>query len=253
MRRRSAYFLCATPRSGTTLLCDLLSDTRQAGRPQSYYRRQDIEKLADAWGIGPRNFPSALGFEQAYLEAVRQEGAGDTGVFGMRVMWGTLGEMAERLSPLRPGLAGAALFESLFGPLVYVHVSRTDKVAQAISLLKAEQGGLWHVVADGSDRQRTVPSTSVHYDGHRIAELLSDLERDDAAWNGFFSEHGIEPLRMKYEAMVADPGAEARKILLALGRSPERADEIVVRTRRMANHESDAWAKRFRRDRSGGA
>ena len=86
-----------------------------------------------------------------------QEGAGDTGVFGLRVMWGTVGELCERLSPLRPDLSGGALLESLFGPLVYVHVSRTDKVAQTISLLKAEQSGLWHVAADGSERQRTAP------------------------------------------------------------------------------------------------
>lgn len=248
MPHELAYLLCATPRSGTTLLCDLLSGTGAAGNPQSFYRRQDIEKRAGGWGLRPEDFQGKADFDRAYLSATRQEGAGQTGVFGLRLMWGTVSELAERLGFLQPYATDRALFERAFGPLIYIHVSRRDKVAQAISLLKAEQSGLWHAAADGSERQRTAPAAPVAYDPARIAELHDELQRDDAAWGAFFARHDIAPMRVEYEALAAAPRAEVRKILLALGRPPQLADDLAVQTSRMANVESSAWAERFRRE-----
>jgi LPS sulfotransferase NodH len=250
MSHQLAYLLCATPRSGTTLLCDLLGATGQAGRPRSYYRRQDILRHAAGWGLRPEGFADAGAFDRAYLAAVLEQGASGTGVFGMRMMWGTLAEFYDRLGPLHVHAEGRALLEEIFGPLVYVHVSRRDKVAQAISLLKAEQTGLWHMGADGSDRERTAPSAPVGYDADRIAETLGELEHDDAAWEGFFAQHGITPVRVEYETLAKSPQAELRKLLVALGRSEAAADEVMVRTSRMADAESRAWAARFRQERS---
>lgn len=252
MTHQLAYFMCATPRSGTTLLCDLLSAAGQAGRPQSYYRRQDVERRAGAWGLRAGGFPDPVDFERAYLRAVLREGAGETEVFGLRLMWGTVGEMAERLSWLHPQATTAELFEKIFGPLVYIHVSRRDKVAQAISLLRAEQSGLWHLAADGSERQRAAPTAPVRYDADRIAELVGELERDNAAWNDFFAKHGIAPVRVEYEVLAGCPRTELRKILMALRLSPGLADGLAAQTSRMADGESDAWAERFRREHGAG-
>ena len=33
------YFVCATPRSGSTLLCKSLAETGVAGRPEEYFER----------------------------------------------------------------------------------------------------------------------------------------------------------------------------------------------------------------------
>lgn len=236
-------------RSGTTLLCDLLAGTGQAGRPQSYYRQQDLERRARGYGLQVDEFADQVDFERAYLTAVLRDGAGETGIFGLRVMWGTVVEMAERLRPLRPDPRDAALFESLFGPLIYVHVSRRDKVAQAISLLKAEQSGLWHLGADGSERQRSAPPAQTHYDADRIAALAGELERDDASWNAFFAEHEIDPVRIEYEALARTPRAEVQKVLLALRLSPELADSVSARTAKMADAESAEWARKFRLER----
>lgn len=240
-----AYLICATPRSGTTLLCDLLEATGQAGRPQSYYRRQDMETRARDFDLRPADFPDPAAFDRAYLSAVLAAGAAGTGIFGLRLMWGTVGELLERLARLYPGATEAAMLTQAFGPLVHIHLSRGDKVAQAISLLKAEQSGLWHVGADGADRQRVGPGGPVAYDEGRIAGLVAELECDDAAWTAFFARHGIEPVRVAYEDLAASPGTEVRKILVALGRPPELADNLIARTSRMADAETERWARRF--------
>jgi trehalose 2-sulfotransferase len=249
MAHELGYFLCATPRSGTTLLCDLLADTGRAGRPQSYYRRQDLERRARNYGLRADQFADRIEFDQAYLDAVLREGAGDTGIFGLRIMWGTVAEMTERLRPLRPSLRDAALFEELFGPLIYVHVSRRDKVAQAVSLLKAEQTGLWHLAADGSERQRTAPHAQPAYDADRIADLIGELERDDASWSAFFAANGITPVQIEYEALAAEPNLQVQKILWGLNLPAKLTQAIKAGTAKMADAESSAWIERFRRER----
>jgi LPS sulfotransferase NodH len=143
MPHLTAYILCATPRSGTTLLCDLLKATGVAGRPNSYFRIQNRAGWALEWGVPRTGFASDEGFERAYLAAMRRVAAADTGVFGLRLMWGSTTEMFAQLARRYPDLAdGPARLAAAFGPPLYIHVSRQDKIAQAVSRLRAEQGGL---------------------------------------------------------------------------------------------------------------
>ena len=54
MTPTQAYILCATPRSGSTLLCAHLRASGVAGHPQSLFRREDLQEYADYWRItGP--------------------------------------------------------------------------------------------------------------------------------------------------------------------------------------------------------
>jgi trehalose 2-sulfotransferase len=243
----SSYIIAATPRSGSTLLCDLLSGAGIAGRPQSYYRREDILDYAREWGL---SLPDAIGdeaFERSYLVAVQRAGAAQTGVFGLRLMWRTVAELSERLSAIYPDPADdAARFALAFGEPRYIHLSRRDKIAQAVSLLKALQSGLWHRAADGAERERTAPPAALVYDEDRLAGLVKELETDDAAWNGWFSRHGIEPLRLTYEGLAAAPRAVLAQALSALALDPRIAASVDVRTAKLADETSLKWAHRFR-------
>lgn len=251
MARRGSYLICATPRAGTTLLCDLLTATGQAGAPDSYYRRQDMPRRAEAWGVPQDDPRDPARFDRRYLDAVLRAGSGGTDVFGLRLMWGTLAELCVRLSRLYPEVSGAgALLEAAFGPLVYLHVSRGDKVAQAVSLLRAEQSGLWHLAADGSERQRSAPAGPVRYDADRLGEIVDELERDDAAWERFFAAQGVAPVRVKYEELALRPDLAKWKILDALGCAGGLAAVVEPRTAQMADRLSAAWRKRFLSERA---
>jgi LPS sulfotransferase NodH len=242
-----SYIISATPRSGSTLLCDLLSATGVAGEPQSYYRREDIQDYARAWKALS---PDAIGdeaFERTYLEAVRRAGAGETGVFGLRLMWSTVAELSARLSVIHPdSLDDAERFGLAFGKPLYIHLSRRDKVAQAVSLLQARQSGLWHRAADGAERERTAPPAPLVYDPGHLASLVEELERDDAAWNNWFSRFRIEPLRLTYEGLAAEPKAMLAQVLSALGLDATIAASVGVRTAKLADEISLEWARRFR-------
>src|SRR5579884_3357376 len=98
----ASYIIAATPRSGSTLLCDLLSGTGIAGQPHSYYRREDILDYAREWRVSSPNGIGGEVFERTYLEAVRRAGATQTGIFGLRLMWSSVAELSARLSAIYP-------------------------------------------------------------------------------------------------------------------------------------------------------
>lgn len=240
------YVLCATPRSGSTLLCDLLIATGIAGHPESFYRRESIAAWAAEHGE-----PSDEGeaFDWIYLEAVRAEGSNGTGCFGLRLMWSSLPDLSTRLEPLFPGAASdPARLEAAFGRLRYVYLWRGDAVAQAVSRLKAEQTGLWHRYADGRDRERIKPPEPAIYDFARLAAFVAESETANAEWDHWFTQQAIVPHRIVYENLSADPRGTLAALLSALGKDPAPAQSVAVRSGKLSDAESAAWAARFREE-----
>ncbi len=240
-----SYLLCTTPRSGSTLLCDLLTATGVAGRPASYFREEDLADWARRLGVSTRGEPFDI--DRAYLDAVLKHGSAGTALFGCRIMWGSLGGLSNRLDLLYPGLGGAVeRIERAFGPTLYVHLTRKDKVAQAVSLLKAVQSGLWHKNSDGTLREGCDRPQPTSYDTRRIAAHVADLERDDEAWRSWFSGSEIAPVTVDYDALIADPGRAVADVLSALGLDRALAARVKPRTARLADDESLDWVRRFR-------
>jgi trehalose 2-sulfotransferase len=193
--------------------------------------------------------PDLIGddFERTYLEAVRRTAGAQTGILGLRVMWSTVAELSARLSAIYPDAPDdAARFELAFSRPLYIHLSRQDKVAQAVSWLKEEQSGLWHRAADGTGRERTAPPAPLVYDAGRLAALVEEFKTSDAAWIGWFTRFGIEPLRLTYEGLAAAPRAVLAQVLFGLGLDAAIAATVDARTAKLADNTSLEWAGRFR-------
>ena len=248
----TAYVLCGTPRCGSTLLCEMLAASGVAGRPNSYFRPDDVVEWAEAWGVPQPHDLDSAGFNRAYLAAMRWEERAGTSLFGLRLMWDSVAEAERRLSRA-PGAdrdIGQAL-EAALGPTLYVHVSRRDKVAQAVSLVRAEQSGLWHLAADETVFEGDETRRPVSYDRARLGEVVDSLTRDDAAWVSFFQERSARPLRLVYETASANPIRTLAKVLAALGLNPELAGHVPVSTARMSDEVSREWIDRFHEESGG--
>jgi LPS sulfotransferase NodH len=246
-----AYVICTAPRSGSTLLCRMLAATGVAGNPDSYFHQPslaawlaDLEVTADPAWRGRDALRAAFG-------AAMQQGRGATGVFGLRLQRHSFAFFSEKLAEMVPETAAragndAARMAALFGPVGFIHLRREDKVAQAVSLLKAEQSGLWHVAPDGRELERLAPPRAPHYDAGAIAarrDMLAGYDRDWAAW---FTEQGVTPLRLTYEALAADPGGELARVLAHLGLPKDAAEGVTPGVRKLADATSRAWCARFR-------
>ncbi len=247
---KNAYFICATPRSGSTLLCDLLARTEVAGHPESYFRRQSIPYWVEHLRVPSDRQGKDPEISRAYVSAVKQEGASRNGLFGARIMWESMPELSGHLDLLFPELPNdTARLHAAFGDAVYIYLSRKDKISQAVSLAKAMQTGLWHLNSDGSELERTESLHPSGYDFGFLDACFRELTANDRAWRDWFQRERVDPVRTTYEALALDPQAELSKVLEALGQDPQPANRIEVGTAKLADEESRQWIERFRSEK----
>ena len=91
--------------------------------------------------------------------------------------------------------------ETWFPNATWVYLQRRDTVAQAYSLWKAANHGIWHV-HDGEDYRCPVAG---RIPLHEIRELQSLIRTENRGWESFFAARGIEPARIFYEDFAANP------------------------------------------------
>ena len=138
--------------------------------------------------------------------------------------------------------------ESAFGPLVFIHLHRDDTVDQAISLLRAEQTGLWHKGADGSEIERLNPVETPGYSFDRLHAHVANLNSDKAAWSMWFRAEGITPLIVSYDALSADPAGVLVTICEALGTAPIARSKIEIPTAKLSDSTNAEWKARYAKD-----
>ena len=242
-----SYLVCATPRSGSTLLCEGLKATGVAGRPEEYFEAlpttgrprtpadhlaglDDPEALAVVNGAPPPEPPpysSLLDVDrhEEHLERVRAWGTTPNGVFGAKVMWGHVDDPA-----------------SLFPGAQYVWVRRHDTVRQAISLWRAMQTQAWRDQGphDSGHGQPEYRFSALRY-------LVDLLDEHDAAWARFFD--GRPVLELTYEEIAADLPRTLERTLAHLGiERPDDWPPALPPMRRQADDLSDRWAEAYARD-----
>ena len=233
-----SYLVCATPRSGSTLLCHLLDQTGIAGHPEEYFealrhsgvpRRPHeyfdpdrhaniIERLAfRELPDGTERGANVLWRPEAYAAYVDWAlGAGTTanGVFGAKLMWGYLGDFAQLLRGIdgNAGLAVPALLDRVFPGLHYVQITRGDKVRQAVSLWKAVQTQAWR-----REAAQAGPAVEPVFSFRAINYLVRLLTAHDASWDAYFLGLGVAPLKVTYEELAEAPDPVVRRVLAHVG------------------------------------
>src|SRR5579863_2403157 len=166
MQPHKSYLVCATPRSGSTLLCEALTNTRRAGhpaeyfealratglprRPQEYFEDGEDSQITCILGdysqqenTPPQHFENYAN----YLAEVLEQGTTSNGVFGAKVMWGYFDDFMSNIRqiPAYREMAAPDALSAIFPDLHYIYVTRNDKVRQAVSLWKALQSQTWRV------------------------------------------------------------------------------------------------------------
>jgi trehalose 2-sulfotransferase len=265
VRPQRAYLVCATPRSGSTLLCEALQGTGVAGRPSEPFEalaatgrprqaREYFDGVRDPTvaELLPDTHPgapiTAHGARERLAAALRDHTT-PNGVFGAKMMWSYFGDFLAGLRDAAPpGAADDELLSALLGDVRYVQVVRRDKVLQAVSLWRALQTQAWR--DEGAEGE---PPEAV-YHGGAIAHLAAELTAHEAAWGAWFAEHGIVPAVVVYEQLDEDVETTVRALLGTLGLDPGDAWHFEPpRLRRQADERSRRWAERFASERDRGA
>jgi LPS sulfotransferase NodH len=181
------YAICGTQRSGSNLLCELLSATHVLGRPLDYFNA--VGRRAK----GALEYPSDPQAQLAEIIASRTP----NDVYGFKFF-------AENAD----ALAGIDWFAALPN-LRFIHLTRDDVLGQAISLVRAKQTGQW--------RSTMAAHGEPHYDARAIRAELAGIARDDARWRTYFAANAIDAIDLRYETLVSAPKRATDVVALAMG------------------------------------
>jgi trehalose 2-sulfotransferase len=273
-----SYLVCATPRSGSTLVCKALAETGVAGRPEEYYeallhsgrpRRpeeyfvgvddQSIFDHLGQRGVGEDERPRSPQWSRTaydrYLEWSFAQGTTGNGVFGAKLMWGYFNDFVALLRnvPEYRDLPLAELLPAVFPDLQFVRVVRANKVRQAVSLWKAVQTATWsqderETAAGASPPFKSFieehrPSLRFHYKA--ISHLLEQIMRDEAAWDAFFEHVQIKPTLVLYENFAASYVDSTLNLLDRLGLEAPSDLELKPQLKKQSDGVNDDWTKRY--------
>jgi LPS sulfotransferase NodH len=255
-----SYLVCATPRSGSTLLCEALKATGVAGRPEEYFeavpetgrppRPEDyLEGLDDPAAhalVAAAHSPEAppysslagiTGYHE-HLARVREWGTTPNGVFGAKLMWDHISWL-QSLAGDRPPLA---LLAELFDEPRFVWVRRGDVVRQAVSLWRAMQTQSWR--DDDIDGTRGAPAPE--YSFPALHHLVGRLREHDARWERLLA--GQPVLEITYEELTGALDAAVRRTLEHVGVDVAGTTIAAPAMRRQADELSEAWRAAYVRD-----
>ena len=237
MHPSQSYVICATPRSGSYLLCEALTNTGLAGRPTEFFALGPEQGLLTHWGLTEQEYDQ-------YLAKVLQLGTTPNGVFGAKLIWFTLPMILGKFHTL-PGCANledANLLATLFPNLHYISITRREKVRQAISYAKALQNSEWVRVKD----QHPWSQRELVFDPCMIERLLQEIEREERAMQHFFLQNSIQPFQVVYEELVMAYEETAKDILHFLGISfPEPLTFDERSLVRQSDAQTEEWLQRY--------
>ena len=216
---RIQYLICAVPRSGSNLLCDLMTSTGVAGRPTELFHPDMMRMLKRRWGI--ETTPD-------YIARLLARKTSPNGVFGTKVHWGQYHPLFDRTDP-----------RELFPNLHVIFLSRRDHLRQAISWVRAVQTMSWQSTHD--ERH------TAEFDAEHIGRKVGRIEREVDAWRSLFERYGIDALEVVYEDLVADQAGTVDAALAHLGVEPPPGFTVdQPQIKRQADALSDEWVERYR-------
>jgi LPS sulfotransferase NodH len=272
-RPRRSYLVCATPRSGSTLLCEALEANGIAGRPREYFealketglprrpreyfwrlRSPEVLRLlppdTQLEGDSQRVASWSRDDYARHLDAALREGTTPNGVFAAKLMWGYFDDFLELMRgiPRFGGMGDGSLLNAAFPELKYVFVSRSDKVRQAVSLWRALQTLVWRKT-DGQPDDEPLLDRRVVYSFDAIDHLLDQLRRHEDAWRGFFFRIGQQPVSVLYEEVAGDLHGTVGRLLdeLELEHPPSSAP-VGELMGRQSDELSESWVQNYLED-----
>jgi len=225
-----AYVIAASPRTGSSWLCELLSSLGTAGLPVEYAREIDERVWRHVYRL-----PSHV----AYFWSLPARSSTENGVFGLKLLWAQLTPLAtdiRRYTGIRADTTYRALSEWMGRPQ-YFWLRRRDRIRQAVSFARAMQTDRW-----ASPQRGNGADPVYHRDS--VERALARVSIEDEGWAAYFRA-GVAPVKeVWYEDLVKDPGAVLEFIASSLGLQKPAIWGSSLQ--RQADALNDNWVSAFR-------
>lgn len=234
--------LCATQRSGSTMIIEDMLNTGVLGNPEEWFIPWDPAKTHINW--------------QEDLVGVKRRASGENGVMAIKVMANQLYNIDTCLAEAYPAQQGAEFghFASAFHGASWIRIIRRDTVSQAISRLMAQQTGINHATARPEDEHfagnlargyDTNYNNKTKYRYEILLNYVTAIVLENLAWDRFFASHNITPVELIYEDIVKDTDMAYLDVIagqIGLEGELKRQPRKMVK---MGNNRNREWRERF--------
>ncbi|MDX2110756.1 MAG: Stf0 family sulfotransferase [Verrucomicrobiota bacterium] len=242
---RKSLIICTTPRSGSTYFANVLQETGLFGAPaewlHSYCYNQVLSTLQIPDKGTTREFISHL---QAFAMKDRTPG-----IFALKTMWDVFSEFLAEARKERKvqtkSIYDWSLVSDHFPNPRFIFLSRKNKLAQAISYLKATQTGLWHSI-NLEEMGGIMPGHEASFDPYKIRSTLRNFHEQELGWKKLYWLERIQPMEIVYEDFLMAPLETVQAVAKHVGDIPLPEQLPASQLRPMRDTINTLWAKLYR-------
>ena len=242
VKPEKSYIIWFRQRTGSTLLCKFLEETKVAGHPGEwlgeFYVNHDLFSL------------HACSDLTALQNKFWETGTTPNGVLGIKIGF-VDNHLKEMMYNFRNTIEDQQstdyqLWEMLFPNCHHIFMTRRNKVRLAVSWWKAIQTNQWYKLNGEKDKQ-DIPYEEIKnkYDFDAIRHLLLEAVLSEAGMQEFFTRNDITPLTLVYEDFIQDFEGSIRKILKYLAIDTPALSVGEPFFDRLSDNISEEWCSRF--------
>ncbi len=195
-RPRVAYAIACTPRTGSTLLIDLLMSLGVFGFPREHLR-DGVLSLSEF---------SQFNFSR-WMEEVMAHQQTANGVFGTKLI-GNFFLRAEQLLKQQKLVARSP--DDMAWKIL--RLRRRDTIAQAVSTFLAQKTGVFFEHSDNQKLTRRQQLEQMRYDFEAIDYHHRNIQRQEQSMDRIFLSSQLPQLDIEYEALLENPSRELLRI-----------------------------------------
>lgn len=221
---KKVYSIVGTQRSGSNYICSVLRQLEGLGDPREYFSPVHIHE--ENKRIQAKE--DAVTFASELLSAVPKNT-----FFSFKIHY---------LQFFENFLTKGIKLHDAFPEISIIFLRRTNVVAQAISLWKAELTQSW--VSSMEQKKEA------HYNFEGIQKRYFDLKIHDLMWEKYLKDEKIKYLNIIYEDMEKNERKFFFNLLAYIGESDKFDNIQKPAMKKQANVQSLEWEKRFRKEYS---
>lgn len=226
------YYICFTPRSGSTWLNEILTQSQLMGVPGEWFNPGQLAKNI------VKRYPCADLPE--YIDCIKRKTSATSGVFGAEISF-------FQYEILEQALAACDARELVdLGRSKLIYLWRQDLLAQAVSLYRATETGMFHSVQrDAAVREEA----DFAYSENKIWKWMLHLLQQELGWVRWLSKRELPYLNLSYEELWSSTELTlARLFQYVLGDADEprpRVADLTLSHRKIANAHSESLVQEF--------
>lgn len=225
---QTRYVIYFTPRSGSSWLTDILSQTQRLSKANEAFNPNFMPNIARVC--------NASNLEQYINVMVRRHN--HQGVYGFEIT----------MHQLNAVFPDHDMFIEHFGAGPCFWLIRRDIVAQAISLAKMVTTKVAHT-SHATDAERAASDAAFPYDARLIRKWLKHILAAEQENETLFANYGLTPLRMSYEQTTTLSDQQMVQVIarhVGVRDLPDMAFE--TRHAKLGTGLNEEYAARFRKD-----